>query len=269
VTDAHIALGRLDAAELSGGVTLNRRAAVAAIDALAKKLRATTARTAEAIIAIADASVARALRRVSVERGVDPRACVLVAFGGGGPLHGCALADALGMTKILVPPHAGVLSALGLAIAPARREAAQSVLQRARDLTRARVRELHDSLAAAARGDMRGARIVAHARVRYVGQGYELDVAFSAKDDGHAIAKRFLAAHEQRYGFLLDRPIEVVAARAAAIGKAIPVRLTSRVPRPKPLKGPCVATLSDATLVVASGWTAKPLAIGGWLLVRQ
>ena len=90
VTDAHIALGRLDAAELSGGVALDRAAALAAVAALAKKMKATTERTAEAIIAIADAAMARALRRVSVERGVDPRACVLVGFGGGGPQIGRA-----------------------------------------------------------------------------------------------------------------------------------------------------------------------------------
>jgi N-methylhydantoinase A len=269
VTDAHIALGRLDAAELSGGVRLDRAAAERAIDALAKRLQATTRRTAEAIIAIADASVARALRRVSVERGVDPRSCVLVAFGGGGPLHGCALAEALGMKRILVPPHAGVLSALGLAIAPARREAAQSVLEQAKNLSRTHVRALHGTLERAATGDMKGARIVAHARVRYVGQGYELDIAFSAKDDGPAIAKRFLVAHRARYGFLLDRPIEVVAARAAALGKGVPVRLRSSSKPGMSVKGPRVITLSDATMVVARGWTAKPLAIGGWLVERK
>ena len=118
VTDAHIALGRLEAAQLSGGVTLDADAARASIAALAKTLGATPERTAQAAVAIADAAMARALRRVSVERGVDPRSCALVAFGGGGPLHACALAELLGMNTVLVPPHAGVLSALGLAIAP-------------------------------------------------------------------------------------------------------------------------------------------------------
>jgi N-methylhydantoinase A len=269
VTDAHIALGRLDAAELSGGVSLDRAAAVKAVETLAKRLQAPTKRTAEAIIAIADASVARALRRVSVERGVDPRACVLVAFGGGGPLHGCALADALGMTRILVPPHAGVLSALGLAIAPERREAARSVLRAARDLSRTDIRALHGDLSRAATGEMKGPRIVAHARVRYVGQGYELDVAFTAKDDGPSITKRFLAAHKARYGFLLDRPIEVVAARAAAVGKGVPVRLRIAGKPGKAISGPKVVTLSDATMVVAAGWSARPLQIGGWLLERK
>src|SRR6185436_11572793 len=100
----------------------------AAIATLARSLGETEARTAAAIIATADASMARALRRVSVERGIDPRSCVLVAFGGGGPLHACGLADRLGMTRVLVPPHAGVLSALGLAVAPERRTAIGSVM---------------------------------------------------------------------------------------------------------------------------------------------
>jgi N-methylhydantoinase A/oxoprolinase/acetone carboxylase beta subunit len=280
VTDAHIALGRLDAAELSGGVALDREGATRAVAALAKKLKATTRKTAEAIIAIADASVARALRRVSVERGIDPRSCVLVAFGGGGPLHGCALADALGMRRILVPPHAGVLSALGLAIAPERREAAVSVLRRAEALNRADVSALHSALAGESRGTMRAARISAHARVRYEGQGYELDIAFGPRDDGKAIARRFATAHEARYGFLLERPIEVVAARAAAIGKGIALKLGARTggpssraqarsAAPKSFAGPRVVTLADATMVIAKGWRARPLPIGGWLLERK
>jgi N-methylhydantoinase A len=272
VTDAHIALGRLDAAELSGGVSLDRTAATRAIAALAKKLHATTEKTAEAIIAIADASVARALRRVSVERGIDPRACVLVAFGGGGPLHGCALADSLGMRRILVPPHAGVLSALGLAIAPERREAATSVLRRVDELKRPDVAALHAKLAREARGEMEAANVVAHARVRFQGQGYELDIAFSARDDGKSVAARFSAAHQARYGFLLDRPIEVVAARAAAVGRGIALKLGTSAKRaravPKAVSGPRVVTLPDATMVIARGWRARPLSIGGWLLER-
>ncbi len=274
VTDAHIVLGRLDAAELSGGVALDRPAARSAIAALAKKMRVTTERTAEAIVAIADAAVARALRRVSVERGVDPRQCVLVAFGGGGPLHGCALADLLGMTRILVPPHAGVLSALGLAIAPERREAATSVMRAASDMTKPDMARLHHALATNAQGTMRAARVTAHARVRYAGQGYELDVPFTSRDDGGTLARRFRSLHVARYGFTLDRPVEIVAARAAAHGKPLKLKLaaTGRSPMPRksvaPMRGPRVVTLPDATMVVARGWTAKPLPIGGWLLER-
>ena len=283
VTDAHIALGRLDAAELSGGVGLDADAARAAIGRLAKALGATSRRTAEAIIAIADASVARALRRVSVERGIDPRSCVLVAFGGGGPLHACALAGMLGMRRIVVPPYAGVLSAVGLAIAPERREAATSVMRIASELKRTEVAHILGDLSSRARKQMVGRiRVSAHARVRYAGQGYELDVPFASKDDGAAVARRFEVLHRARYGFDLERPIEIVAARVAAIGKAIPLRFAMQgepgrragrsrpelAPASRPVRGPAVVTLADATMVVARGWTAKPLPIGGWIVER-
>ncbi len=107
LTDAHIVLGHLGAARLSGGVMLDIPAATRAIATLASTLGASAERTASAIVAIADAAMARALRRVSVERGIDPRTCALVAFGGAGPLHACALADLLGMRKVFVPAHAG------------------------------------------------------------------------------------------------------------------------------------------------------------------
>ncbi|MDA1081000.1 MAG: hydantoinase/oxoprolinase family protein [Gemmatimonadetes bacterium] len=283
VTDAHIALGRLDALELSGGVDIDASAARAAVAKLAKALGATPVRTAEAIIAIADASVARALRRVSVERGIDPRRCVLAAFGGGGPLHACALADTLGMRRIVVPPYAGVLSALGLAIAPERRDAATSIMLTADAMTRSQIADVHGALAVRARDGMTGSgSVAAHARVRYAGQGYELDVAFSARDAGAAIARRFEVLHRTRYGFVLDRPIEIVAARVTVSGKAIPLRLSPKSSgrtatkakradpeAARPVRGPAVVTLPDATMVVARGWTARPLAIGGWTVERR
>jgi len=269
VTDAHISLSRLDAARLSGGVTLDAPAAKRAIAALAEKLGATPKRTAEAIIAIADAAMARALRRVSVERGIDPRSCALVAFGGGGPLHACALADLLGMKTILVPPHAGVLSALGLAIAPERRDAALSVMRAADSVDKKWFRGVLDGLAKRA-ANASAKKLMWHARIRYAGQGHELDIACKPGDDGVSLTKRFSAAHNVRYGFTLARPVEIVAVRVAATGKAVPVKFTTGKKRAvMRLKGPHVETLADATMVVAKGWTAKSLAIGGWMVVRQ
>ncbi len=285
VTDAQIALGHLDAAALSGGVHLDAAAARDAIATLARRLGAPPARTAAAIVAIADASVARALRRVSVQRGVDPRRCVLVAFGGGGPLHACALAESLGMRRVLVPPHAGVLSALGLAIAPERREAASSVMRDAPGISRRDLAAILRNLAGRAAA-MARPRIEARLRVRYQGQGYELDVPFRASDHGAAVARRFAALHDARYGFTLDRTVEVVAARVAAMGPRLPLRLgrhqrasdgraLSSAPgagsggfRQRVTRGPRVVTLSDATMVVERGWTARPLPIGGWLMER-
>src|SRR5437868_7089927 len=126
------------------------------------------------MVEIADASVARALRRVSVERGIDPRDCVLVPFGGGGPLHACGLAEQLGMRTIFVPPHAGVLSAVGLAITSERREKLISVLQRADDMDRAAVSAACERAAEEVHTGPAWTREWT-ARMRYVGQGYELD----------------------------------------------------------------------------------------------
>ncbi len=267
VTDAHIALGRLDAARLSGGVTLDAPAAKRAIAALADKLGATPDRTAEAIIAIADAAMARALRRVSVERGIDPRTCALVAFGGGGPLHACALADLLGMRAILVPPHAGVLSALGLAIAPERRDAASSVMRATDLIDQGWFGARLDALAKRA-ANASARRLVWHARVRYTGQGHELDISCAPGDDGPAVAARFGTAHAARYGFTLERPVEVVALRVAATGDAVAVSFKG-AGKTKSVAGPHVETLADATMVVSPGWTARSLEIGGWMVERE
>lgn len=264
VTDAQLVLGRIVARGMSGGVSLDVDAARAAIAALATKLGSDVERTARAILAIADAEMARALRRVSVERGVDPRRCVLVAFGGGGPLHACALADALAMPRILVPPFAGVLSAVGLALAPERREAAMSLLTPTTALTRDALDAAVQRLAAGLAGSERRS----FARMRYRGQGHELEIPVMAQDDGAALATRFAAAHEARYGFTLPAAAEVVALRHEA-GEPARTPRFQREEAAVPVQGPATLALPDATLFVAEGWTATPLEIGGWMLTRD
>lgn len=284
VTDAHVTLGSIAAARMGASIEVDATAARAAIGALATRLGATPERTATAIIAAADAAMARALRRVSVERGVDPRECVLVAFGGGGPLHACGLAEGLGMTRVLVPPHAGVLSALGLAVAPERRSAMASVMQSLDQLTPESLGRLATELAERA-GPAPG---VAHvARLRYRGQGHELEVPFSLAGSGEAspleLASRFDAVHRTRYGFGLDAPIEVVSVRCTRSGEARDAHLARRGPSAwndaervddggrfdAVVRGRAVIALPDATLLVPDGWTATALPIGGWMLVRE
>ena len=117
VTDANVALGYLaDGAVLGGEVRLQRALAEAALQPIAKALGGDVAAAAAGVVAVANAEMARALRRISVERGLDPRDFALLAFGGAGPLHACALAEELGMRTVLVPRESGVLSALGLAL---------------------------------------------------------------------------------------------------------------------------------------------------------
>lgn len=283
VTDAHIVLGNIRDARLSGGVRIDVDGAKGAVAALARMLDAPSDRVARAIIAIADASMARALRRVSVERGVDPRDCTLVAFGGGGPLHGCGLADQIGVTRVLVPPHAGVLSAVGLALARERREAMTSVMQRADGDAVSALDSLVDGLdlRIAATGEwMRSTT----ARARYVGQGHELDVPLAASAVMADCREGFERMHEQLFGYRLDRPVEIVSLRRSVSGIERPIRLerrgapgawNERAPTDsgarmtRSVRGPVSIALPDATLYVADGWSATTLDIGGWMIEKE
>ncbi|HJU74970.1 MAG TPA: hydantoinase/oxoprolinase family protein [Gemmatimonadaceae bacterium] len=282
VTDAHIALGNISARRMSGAVQLDANAAREAVAVLARELGADVERTALAMIATADAAMARALRRVSVERGIDPRDCVLIAFGGGGPLHACGLAEALGMNRILVPPLAGVLSALGLAVAPPRRVAYASVMRDLSVLDAGALSELTQGLerrTAQEQGNWEPEYIL---RMRYRGQGHELEIRFQPNDSVAALSARFGAAHQARYGFVLDVPVQAVSARCARSGTAPTVRLERKgkpswndaerlddgSPCAAVVRGRAVIALGDATLLVADGWVARALPIGGWMVER-
>jgi N-methylhydantoinase A len=266
VTDAHIVLGHIGTVHMSGGITLDSTAALHAVEVLAHSLEAPAERVARAIIAAVDAAMARALRRVSVERGIDPRRCALVAFGGGGPLHACALANQLGMTRILVPPHAGVLSALGLALAAERRDVMRSVMRSTDQIDRTTLAAMCEELAGRVPHAV-DRRWWAHAR--YVGQGHELDVPLTPDDDGVAVARRFAALHAARAGFTLERPVEIVSLRYAAFGVAREARLARDGADPtSPLTGPAIMPLTDAAMRVESGWSAVALPTGGFMMER-
>jgi N-methylhydantoinase A len=287
VTDAHVALGNIAASRLSGSVQLDAKAARDAVAALATRLAADVGRTAQAMIATADAAMARALRRVSVERGIDPRNCVLIAFGGGGPLHACGLAEQLGVSRILIPPFAGVLSALGLAVAPPRRVAYASVMRSVDALDSATLSALLESLATRAlgsppSGSAYGERAMTEyvLRMRYRGQGHELEIPVEPSDTANSISQRFAAAHQARYAFVLDVPVEVVSARCTRSGDAPQVHLKRRGRSTwdaamrvddgsscdAVVYGRAVVALADATMLVADGWLARALPMGGWLL---
>src|SRR5687767_1886845 len=280
VTDAHVALGNIAAAHVSDAVQLDACAARESVAALATRVGSTTEKTAEAIIAAADAAMARALRRVSVERGIDPRACVLVAFGGGGPLHACGLADRLGMTRVLVPPHAGVLSALGLAVAPERRTAIGSVMNRLDEMSGAALASLFEGLALRTGS---APNVLHVARMRYRGQGHELEVSYEPGMAPSTLADRFAAMHLRRYGFELPVPVEVVSARSVRSGETRTVALARTGPNAwsdemsvdnggaldVTVSGRAVIALPDATLLIPNGWRASSLPLGGWFLERR
>ena len=279
VTDAHVVLGHINPGGVSG-VAIDEMAARRAIAALAHRLGADARQVADAMLAAADAEMARALRRVGIERGIDPRDCALIAFGGGGPLHACRLAERLEMRRVLVPPAAGVLSAFGLAIAAERREAIASVMSTAVQLTDARLTELLAHLRAITG---RAAFEQTWLRARYSGQGHELEVPVELPMPGERIARRFVELHMQRFGFMLDLTVEVISARHAASGEPREATLARRgrsswtADRPlhddggvfeARVEGPVSIGLPDATLLVAAGWAATALPFGGWELVR-
>lgn len=269
VTDAQVVLKRISGERMSGGVALDLPAAARSIATLAKTLRETEPRTARAIVATADATMARALRRVSVERGIDPRSCALVAFGGGGPLHACGLADLLGVTRVVVPPHAGVLSALGLAMTPERREVMRSVMRRLDEWSDAERRELLDALTAALPAGLRKRTTLL--RMRYAGQGHELDVPMLPKQRGSALHDAFAALHDRRYGFTLPYAVDVVSARQVAEGRGREPTLKRPTPAGRVrsrVTGPVSIALPDATMWVAKGWAGRLHATGSWLLER-
>jgi N-methylhydantoinase A/oxoprolinase/acetone carboxylase beta subunit len=280
VTDAHVALGNIAAVHMSDAVQVDAVAARDAISELARRVGSTMERTAEAIIAAADAAMARALRRVSVERGIDPRSCVLVAFGGAGPLHACGLADRLGMTRVLVPPHAGVLSALGLAVAPERRTAIGSVMARLDGMSSDALATVFRDLASRTGS----APNVSHvARMRYRGQGHELEVTFDEGMLPAALNARFVAMHLQRYGFELPVAVEIVSARSVRSGDTKNISLARQGGTAwragtgvddggvfdATVRGRRVIALPDATMLVPEGWVASALPIGGWIVQRN
>ena len=282
VTDAHIVLGTIRATRLSGGITLDREAAREALESLAHQLDESVERVATAIVATADAAMARALRRVSIERGVNPRDCTLVAFGGGGPLHGCGLADQIGAARVLVPPHAGVLSAVGLAVARERREVMMSVMEIADEMDSGRL----EAIDAALRARVDAPPAWAHettVRARYAGQGHELDIHLEPRTGAGLTRMRFEAMHETLFGYRLERDVELVSARHASTGEYREATFSRRGP-PVPwnaiaymdtggplsarVDGPASIGLPDATLYVAPDWRARALEIGGWMLER-
>jgi N-methylhydantoinase A len=268
VTDAHVALGRIVESRMSGGISLNIDAARESVRALARQMKDSEARVASAIIATADATMARALRRVSVERGIDPRSCTLVAFGGGGPLHACGLAEMLGIDRVIVPPHAGVLSALGLAMTSERREGMASVMKQLDDWSRDDRAVLLKWLAAQIPKGLK--KRGWFARVRYVGQGHELDVPLTTKQNNAMLREAFSTLHSRRYGFTLAYPIEIVSVRHVAEGSGRKPKLAREVrPAVRRLVGSKSLALSDATLHVAKGWRARLVDAGAWVLDRR
>jgi N-methylhydantoinase A/oxoprolinase/acetone carboxylase beta subunit len=252
VTDADLVAGRIPAEGAFAG--LDRLDGAAARRALDQ-----TGVGAEAVIAVVDANMVRALRRVSVERGVDPRGLALVAFGGAGPLHACALADALDMAAVIVPPRAGVLSATGLLAAPRQLDLVRSWADPG---DHSGAERAATELAARAAGALVAAVTETAFDCRYAGQSHELTVPSIAG---------FAAEHRRRNGFARPETlVEVIALRATARQRS-PIDLTAW-PDPGTRagvhRGPKVIAEADCTIWIPEGWTATLGGGGSWILTR-
>ena len=221
VTDANLALGYMDANRVLGGnVRLDGAAARDAMSPLAAAMETAVEAAALGVVRVANAAMLRALRRVTVERGVDGRRCTLLAFGGAGPMHAVALARAFAIEKVVVPAHSSVFSALGC-VGAEMSYAQQRTLRMAADAwDRERVegvrRELRATLAAplGAAGHEDGALAVEEvASIRYRGQSYAIEVAGPAFDDPARLGRDFRERHRALYGFATEEPWELVSIR--------------------------------------------------------
>ncbi len=310
VSDANLLLGRLSAEHFLGGrMRLYPQRARRALAELAAAMRvATPEQAAWGVIQVANATMERAIRAISVQRGYDPRDFTLVAFGGAGPLHACALAEALRIPRILVPRTPGVLSALGMTIADLIKDYSQTIMATQDVLDGATLDTIFAPLETRARDDLlkegiQPQQIVLERSLdmRYVGQSHEITVP--QPPDG-AWLSAFHAAHERLYGHRHDEePVQVINARLRAIGRGPkpifaplpeggtdasaayvgegPVWFEPSAPQMTPfydrerllagnvIAGPAVLFQLDATIVLAPDWQAVVDQWGNLLLSRS
>ncbi len=220
VTDANLFLGRLVPERFLGGsLTLHRDLLEEPFRRLAEELHTEPLRLAEAIVEIANSSMERALRRISVHRGYDPSEFSLISFGGAGSLHAVFLAKALHIKEVIVPPNPGIFSALGLLIADTVRDYSLTVMLRGSETGYAQLRDLFRTLTTRALEDMKqegfdpeSVSLELSLDMRYVGQSYELTVPF-----GEGFVETFHREHERVYRYRHDREVEVVNLRVRAV----------------------------------------------------
>jgi len=302
VTDANLVLGRLRTSVfLGGGMLLDMAAAQRVVDQLAGQMQLSLQQAAQGIIELANEHMTQALRVISVQRGIDPAAYTLTAFGGAGGLHVCALADALGMKRALVPIHAGVLSALGMLAAPRGRQLSHTLCGLLKDQHEAQLGERFQALVVRGQSELFEEGIEVDAirtefslDLRYYGQSYTLNIPFHGLKRA---AADFNRVHQQRFGHMLDSDVELVNLRVALSTSGSDLSLqacdhqaASRHPieqavlagfeRPVPVwrrddlefeaayPGPLLIIDTVATSYVAEGWTAFRHRSGCLLLDR-
>jgi N-methylhydantoinase A len=253
---------------------------------------------AEGIVRVANAEMLRALRVMTVERGLDPRRFALLAFGGAGPLHAAAIADELGIERVLCPRAAGVLSALGLAAAERRSDAQRSVMLSGAALRADAIARETAALAATAIRTLGGpdAQLRVDYELRYRGQSFELTVSGEPGAEPDALRRSFEAAHQERYGFTdPDSDVELVTLRVVARlpGAELDLQPQPSQPRhtrrtaifdgspsetdvleaaPAPgteIRAPAIVALPESTVLIPPGWRATVDSSGSVVLDRE
>ncbi|MEP3279842.1 MAG: hydantoinase/oxoprolinase family protein [Stappiaceae bacterium] len=304
VTDAHVVLGHLPARLLGGAMSLDVEAATRAVrENVADPLGLSLYDAARGMLAIADNHMVGAVRVVSVERGHDPRDFTLVPFGGAGPLHGCALAELLGISQVMIPAAPGLLCADGLLAADLKAEFSQT-LPKAGAIDQVAGDVIFEQLLKQAenwltvegvRDENRDIRLVA--LLRFHGQGGEIAVEWGSKPD--ITEERFKAAHEALYGFVLEAAVELITLRVEAAGRTTPsprqalmdapgssetdmqnvhfaegAMMTPVVPRAglaagTRMEGPMIVTQLDTTTVLPPSWYGEVHTSGALILRRK
>ncbi len=302
VTDANLYLGYLqDGAELGGEVVLRRDLSEKALASLGKELGLEAEEVALGIVRVANAEMVRALRVISVQRGLDPREFALLAFGGAGGMHACTLAEELGMSTVLVPRAGGVLSALGLAISDLRRDYVSPYLADLEDVKAVELKEAFKGMEIMAAKDLEGPEYTRRADLRYGGQSFELTVETERPFEVEKLEECFHAAHQRRYGYRMeDEAVELVNLRLTATvpvekpkleeptatggGDAererreanfggewveVPVLDRERMGRGSNVEGPTIVEFRESTCVVNPGWRGVVDNVGTLVLEKR
>ncbi len=256
VTDAHVYLGHIKPdAFLNGQMRIFPERAEAVVRGIAKQLKITAGEAAQGILRVANSNMERAIRAVSIERGHDPRRFALVAFGGGGGLHACHLAEALGMRTVIVPAFAGVLSALGMLAADQVRDYSAGVLGRSMREVEQRFRELEKR----AKAEMKGGVLSRSVDLRYQGQSYELNVPWGGD---------FHQSHEKVYGYKdQSREVEQVTIRVRSKLGTKPLTGFPKAPKASG-HGPKLLPEYGSTTLILKGWNYRRDGCGNLIIER-
>jgi N-methylhydantoinase A len=266
VTDAHLVLGRLDARHFLGGqMALDLDRTQVRIQDLARRLSLPLEAAAWGVVRVANSNMERAIRAISVERGHDPRRFTLVAFGGAGPLHACELAAVLRIPRVLIPPHPGVLSALGMVLADVVKDYSQTVMLAADSAYAETLDRLFAPLYDRARADLSAERLaddqmsfLPSLDMRYVGQSFELTIPYTHGTS--AIVDDFHEAHRRRFSYASEgEPVEIVNVRLKAVGQTAKPRFSQQPLGDVNPKGAHVGYKQAYFTDTASSHAARPM----------